>query len=101
MASPQFLSVTEKCLQVASDLTPPFGIQLQHPDAKLAQRRPSSETHAGRQRWAEPSLLGGTHLAIFAAEVMDHHAVGIPGERTARDTERLRSRLAVGSAQYD
>lgn len=30
----------------------------------------------------EPLLLGWTHVAIFAAEVMHHHAVGIPGKRT-------------------
>lgn len=27
-------------------------------------------------------LLGGTHGAVFAAEVMHHHAVWIPGKRT-------------------
>lgn len=26
-------------------------------------------------------LLSRTHVAVFAAEVMHHHAVGIPGER--------------------
>lgn len=29
----------------------------------------------------EPLLLRWTHVAIFAAEVMHHHAVGIPGKR--------------------
>lgn len=29
-------------------------------------------------------LLSGTHIAVFAAEVMHHHTVGIPGKRTER-----------------
>lgn len=33
-------------------------------------------------------LLGGTHGAIFAAEVMHHHAIGVAGERAARQRDR-------------
>ena len=33
-------------------------------------------------------LLSRTHVAVFAAEVMHHHAVGIPGERAGRERER-------------
>lgn len=35
---------------------------------------------------AAPLLLSGTHGAIFAAEVMHHHAVGVPGKRTERES---------------
>lgn len=30
----------------------------------------------------ESLLLSGTHVAVFAAEIMHHHAVGIPGKCT-------------------
>ncbi len=35
----------------------------------------------------EPLLLSWTHVAIFAAEVMHHNAVGIPGKRTERERQ--------------
>lgn len=38
------------------------------------------EPTVGAQR--SGSLLGGTHVAVLAAEVVHHHAVGVPGERT-------------------
>lgn len=41
-------------------------------------------------------LLSGTHGAVFAAEVMHHHAVGIPGERTERDRCSSRGCFIVG-----
>jgi len=34
-------------------------------------------------------LLSGTDAAIFAAEIMHHHAVGIPGKRTARENNGM------------
>lgn len=36
---------------------------------------------------AAPLLLSGTRGSVFAAEVMHHHAVGVPGKRAGRESD--------------
>lgn len=40
----------------------------------------------------EALLLSRTHVTVFAAEVVHHHTVGIPGKRTEREKKRESTR---------
>lgn len=53
---------------------------------RLLQECPTSESPLAEP----PLLLSGTHGAIFAAEVVHHHAVGVPGKRTERQNQAQR-----------
>lgn len=37
----------------------------------------------------EMLLLSGANVAVFAAEVMHHHAIGIPGKCTERENKQM------------
>lgn len=65
-----------------------YSKHLQLPRVFLGHRCPRSEVHGKKGGQFIISiekrmlLLSGANVAIFAAEVMHHHAIGIPGKRT-------------------
>lgn len=63
-------------------------------NSNMAERRCPQQGGGGwggfiRQCEKRILLLSGTHAAISAAEIVNHHAVGIPGKRTERQPEDL------------
>lgn len=41
----------------------------------------------------EMLLFSGANVAVFAAEVMHHHAIGIPGKCTERENKQMCERF--------
>lgn len=62
----------------------------------ISSSQMSKESKKGGQfiiSTVEMLLFSGANVAVFAAEVMHHHAIGIPGKCTERENKQMCERF--------